>query len=387
MARVLLLAVLTAFAPMAVDMYLPSLPTMGADLGGNAGEIQWTLSAFMIAFGLGQLAYGPLSDRLGRKPPLYAGIALFVLASLACAMADSVGAIILSRFVQGLGAAAGPVLGRAMVRDLYERDQAARMLSMMAVVTSLAPLLAPIFGGWMLGFSGWRAIFLVLAGFGVFAGLVGGFGLPESNPATRRASAPATGLHRIVQALGRDRRFAGYAITAALMFSGYFSFISATPYVFIEVYRVSPQVYGLLFGISVIGLMLGASVNSRLVPRFGTDRMLRYGVNLVALASVALFAVGASGFGGLALLVAASVAFICCQSLILPNAIAGGLSLHPRDAGSASAVIGALQFGLSAAVGALAGHLFNGTALPMTAIMAGCGLAAAGTHRWLLRKP
>jgi len=360
---------------------------MGSDLGGSAGEIQWTLSAFMIAFGLGQLAYGPLSDRLGRKPPLYAGIALFILASLACAMADSVGTIVASRFAQGLGAAAGPVLGRAMVRDLYERDQAARMLSMMAVVTSLAPLLAPIFGGWMLGWSGWRAIFLVLAGFGVIAGLIGGFGLPESNPAARRASAPATGLRRIVLALGRDRRFAGYAITAALMFSGYFSFISATPYVFIEVYQVSPQVYGLLFGTSVIGLMLGASVNSRLVPKFGTDRMLRYGVTLVALASLGLLAVGATGFGGLPLLVAASVAFICSQSLILPNAIAGGLSLHPRDAGSASAVIGALQFGLSAAVGALAGHLFNGTAMPMTAIMAGCGIAAAGTHRWLLRRP
>jgi MFS transporter, DHA1 family, multidrug resistance protein len=385
MLRTIILGTLTAFAPMAIDMYLPSLPAIGAELGGRAGEVQWTLSAFMIAFGLGQLTYGPASDLFGRKPPIYAGAALFVVASLGCAMTASIIGIIAWRFAQGFGAAAGPVIGRAIVRDLYERNQAARMLSMMAMVTGLAPLLAPILGGWVLVHASWRAIFLVLAGFGLAVGLAAGFGLPESHPRLKRMGARRGGVIHVAMGLGRERRFAGYAFTGAVMFSGYFAFISATPYVFIEVYQVSPQTYGLLFGVSVIGLMLGAWLNGRLVPRFGSDRMLGYGTRAVAIASAALFAVGASGIGGLPLLIAASVGFICCMSLILPNAVAGALALYPRDAGSASAVIGALQFGLGAAIGAVAGHLFDGSALPMASIMAACGLLAAGLHRWLLR--
>lgn len=387
MLRTIILGTLTAFAPMAIDMYLPSLPTIGRDLGGGAGDVQWTLSIFLVGFGLGQLTYGPLSDLFGRKPPIYVGAALFVVASIGCASATSILGIALWRFAQGFGAAAGPVVGRAMVRDLYERDRAAQMLSMMAMVTSLAPLLAPILGGWVLEWSGWRTIFLILAGFGVIAGLSAGFGLPESHPRLKRMGARRGGVVRVALDLGRDRRFAGYALTGAAMFSGYFAFISATPYVFIEVYKVSPQTYGLLFGVSVIGLMLGASLNSRVVRRVGSDGMLRFGTLAVAVASVVLVAVGASGLGGLPLLVAAAVGFICCMSLILPNAMAGALALYPRDAGSASAVIGALQFGLSAAVGAVAGQLFDGSAMPMTAIMAACGLAAAGLHAWLLKKP
>jgi DHA1 family bicyclomycin/chloramphenicol resistance-like MFS transporter len=227
----------------------------------------------------------------------------------------------------------------------------------------------------------------MLAAFGLAVGIAAALGLPESHPRLKRMGARRGGVLHVALGLGRERRFAGYAFTGAMMFAGYFAFISATPYVFIEVYKVTPQVYGFLFGTSVVGLMLGAALNSRLVPRFGSDRMLRYGITAVGAASIVLFAVGATGIGGLSLLVAASVGFICCMSLILPNAIAGGLALYPRDAGSASAVIGALQFGLSAAVGALAGHLFDGTALPMAAIMAACGLGAAGLHRWLLSRP
>jgi MFS transporter, DHA1 family, multidrug resistance protein len=386
MLRTIILGTLTAFAPMAIDMYLPSLPAIGRDLGGGAGDVGWTLSAFMIAFGLGQLAYGPLSDLFGRKPPIYAGAVLFVVASFGCASAGSIAGITIWRLAQGFGAAAGPVVGRAMVRDLYERDEAARMLSMMAMVTSLAPLLAPILGGWILGWSGWRAIFVALAAFGVIAGLAAALGLPESHPRLKRMGARRGGVVRIALGLGRERRFAGYAFTGAAMFSGYFAFISATPYVFIEVYKVTPQTYSVLFGISVIGLMLSAWTNGRLLPRFGSDRMLLYGTRTVAVAGLALLAVGASGFGGLPLLVAALVGFICCMGLILPNAMAGALALYPRDAGSASAVIGALQFGLSAAVGAVAGHLFDGSALPMTAIMAGCGLTAAGLQLVLLQQ-
>ena len=381
----LMLGALTAFGPMSIDMYLPALPTVAAGFGASPSRVQLTLSAFFLGFGVGQLVYGPLSDRWGRRPPLLVGTGLYVIASLLCAVATGVGWLIPFRLLQGLSACAGPLIARAVVRDVYDRDRAAYMLSLLMLIMGAAPLLAPLLGGQLLLASGWRSIFAVQGAFGALCFLAAWSGLAETLDEAKRSRAGVRAMVARYGALLRSRVYVGYAVSSGAAFAGMFAYFAGSPFVFIRLYGVPPQNYGFLFALNVIGLMGCAALNSRLVLRYGPDPVLRRGVAAVAAAGAALVVVAITGWGGLAGLVIPLLVFISSISFISANAMAGALATVRHVAGTASALVGTIQFGLGALSGAAVGAFYNGTAVPMAAVIALTGLTSLLAHRLLVR--
>ena len=381
----ILLGALTAFGPMSIDMYLPALPALADTLGADAAGISLTLSAFFLGFAAGQLVYGPASDRWGRKPPMLIGIGLYVCASMWCALSTRIAPLIVLRLIQGVGACAGPLLARAVVRDLFARDQAAAMLSLMMLVMGTAPLLAPLLGGRLLLVFGWRSIFWVLSGFGALCFLGAWLGLPETLKEAGRFEAAPLVMAARYGTLLRNRAYVGYVVTSGAASGGLFAYLAGSPFVFIRVYHVSAQDSGFLFALNVIGLMVCAAINSRLVLRYGVDRMLRHGVAALAAAGCALALIAITRPDGLPALLAPLLVFIGCISFIGGNALAGALSVFPSMAGTASALAGTVQFAFGALSGAAVGAFYNGTAVPMGVVIAVMGLVSLLAHRLLVR--
>lgn len=366
-----------------MDMYLPSLPTLAAYFSTSTAKAQLTLSGFTVGFAVGQLVYGPLSDRLGRRWVLLSGVALYVAASLACAVAADIDTLIAVRFLQALGGGAGVVLTRAIVRDLYSREAGARALSLMLLVPSLAALVGPFIGGQILLWTDWRAIFWLLTALGAVILAYGTLRLPETLPAPLRHAASPARIAREYGIILCDRQALGYMLCGAFSFAGMFAQLSGTPFVYIELFGVAPENFGFLFALNIVGIMIGSFVNSRLVTRFGIRRMLVFGTTM-ALAgglSVALFA--SLGVGGLAAIVASIVIFMTPHNVVNANATAGALEKFPQIAGTASALIGAIRFAIGAAVGAAVGLLHDGTAVPMALVIGACGVASAAAF-WLM---
>ena len=383
-----LLALLSAFTPLSIDMYLPALPVIAADLGGTAGDIQLTLSAFLVAFGFGQIFYGPAGDRFGRRPVILTGLAAYVVASIGCAFAAEAGHLVLLRLLQGLAACGGVVLARTMVRDLAEKDQAARAMSLMHACSSIAPMLAPLIGGQVLWFFGWRAIFWVLAGIGVLAWTATWLRLPETlRPEYRQPLHLGSVLKRYSE-LVRHRAFMGYALTGAFQFGALFSFLSGSPFVFIERYGIEPRVYGLIFGAQVMFLTLGSLTNARFVPRVGARRMLRSAVVVPAIVGPVVLVMGlveaSTGAIGLWPFLPLFVLQIASNSFIGANAIAMALQRYPHMAGTASSLMGVVQFGIGALFGAIVGQAFDGTIVPMTTAMGIAGVLCFLSNRLLV---
>ena len=382
-----LLAALSAFAPLSVDMYLPALPVLTGDFRATDADTQLTLTAFMLAFGFGQIFYGPLGDRYGRRPVMLAGIVIYAVASLACAYATRIEHLIALRFLQGLSACASMVMARAMVRDLAERDRAAQVMSVMMACVSIAPMMAPLIGAVVLDVAGWRAIFWTLAGFGLFALLAGLLGARETlRPDNRAPLALSAVLGRFAELL-RTRQFIGYALAPSFMFGTMMAFVSGSPFVYIGHYGLQPSQYAWLFAANVVAMTLGSTLNSRMVPRFGADVLLRRAVIAPALAGTALIVCGfietRTGALGLWPFVPLTVLMVGCMSLILPNANACAMQRYPHMAGTASSLLGVLQFGTGALFGALVGHLLDGTIWPMTAMMGVGGILCFVSHRLL----
>jgi DHA1 family bicyclomycin/chloramphenicol resistance-like MFS transporter len=384
----ILLALLSSFTPLSIDMYLPALPVIAVDLHGTAGDIQLTLSAFMIAFGFGQIFYGPAGDRFGRRPVILGGIAVYVLTSFGCAFAAEAGHLVLLRFLQGLSACGGVVLARTMVRDLAEKDQAARAMSLMMACTSIAPMLAPLIGGQVLWYLGWRAIFWVLAIIGVIALVAAYARLPETlRPEYRQPLNIASILSRFGQ-LVRHKAFMGYAFTSTFQFSALMSFLSGSPFVFIERYGVAPRDYGLIFGGMIVFMTIGSLLNARFAPVFGADRILRYAVIVPAIAGPAALVLGfiEARYGTIGMW-----PFLFCFgpqiatiSLIGPNSMAMALQRYPHMAGTASSLMGVMQFGIGAVFGAVVGQTYDGTIGPMTAAMGLAGILCFVSNRLLV---
>ena len=297
--RIFIFGFLSAIAPLSTDIYLPALPMLREALSADQAQTLFTLSAFFIGFGTGQLLWGPLSDRFGRKRPLLAGLVLYIVASVGCALATTMSAIVIWRFVQAFGGSVVPMVVQAMVRDLYDRNQGARVLSLNMLVMASAPVLAPLIGGQVLLWLDWRAIFWVLVGFGVIS-LFAALALPETLAQSHRNEAhPLAMLLGYVELLG-SRRYLGYVACSTLYFCCLFAFIAGSPFVYIEYFGVPPQYYGFLFGVNMIGMITASFVNSRIVVRRGADRLLRLACAVGATAGFVLLTTGVSGFGAIA---------------------------------------------------------------------------------------
>ena len=369
---------------MSVDMYLPAFPTLAQDLLTDSGRVQQTLSAFLLGFAVSPLVWGPLSDRFGRKPILYAGLVIFVAASIGGALSQSIDVLIGFRFLQALGGSAAASLARAIVRDRYDREEAARTLSLLFVVMAIAPMAAPIIGGQVLVFFGWRAIFWALAGYGVVCIALTVYPLRETLPPERRTHHHAGEMAKSYGALLRNQRYIGYALCQGLSFAAMFAYIAGSPFVIIELFGISPELYGFLFAAHVFALMIGSAANSRLVTRVGVDRMLLFGAVGLAFGGVLVFFAGALAVP-LAALIGSVVVMMLFVTMIGANATAGALSEFPNMAGTASAFLGMLQFAMGAAAGALVGFFHDGTAMPLVIVMMSSGLLALGARMVLLR--
>ncbi|RLL66560.1 multidrug effflux MFS transporter [Streptomyces sp. Z26] len=367
----LILGSLTALPALSMDMYLPALPDVGDALHTRAAAVQLTLTACLLGLAVGQLVVGPMSDRFGRRRPLLIGTAGYVLASAACAVAPTIGTLTLFRLVQGLTGAAGIVIARAVVRDLYDGLAMARFFSTLMLISGVAPILAPVLGGQVLRFTDWRGVFLVLTVIGVLMVVVVHRWLPETLPERDRHSGGVREALRTMRGLFADRAFTGYLLSGALTFAGLFAYVAASPFVMQEIYGASPQTYSLLFMANSVGLVAVGQINGKfLVGRVPLDRVIAFGLAVVLAAAVALLALTTGVFGDAGLLPVATGLFVLMSgmALILPNANSQALMRTPRAAGSASALLGTSQFLVGAIASPLVGIAGEHTAVPMAVV-------------------
>ena len=368
---------LVAFGAISTDLYLPSLPAIAEHFAADAGEVQLTLSVFLAGFAASQLVYGPLSDRFGRRPVLLVGLALYLAASLACALADSLVLLIVARFCQAVGACAGVVLGRAIVRDLHEPAQAARVLSYIATAMALAPALGPILGGYIESWFGWRSNFLLLVGFGGLTLLACLTLLPETN---RRPNPEATRIGRslaIYRQLAGHPLYRGYVLVCSFAYAGIFAFISGSSFVLIEVLGLAPERYGLCFAAVVAGYMIGAFASGRLTLRLGLERLVAVGAGISMLAGLLAAGLTVIAAPTVAGLVGPVFLYLIGAGLMLPNAMAGAMGPFPDRAGAASALLGFVQMLFAACLGVGVGHYHDTSGRSMTFAIAAVGIGAA----------
>lgn len=372
-----LLAALTGIGPLSVDMYLASLPDIGRRLAATEAEVQLSLSFYLVGFAVGQVIYGPISDRYGRRPVLLVALAVFTVASAMCAAAPSIGVLNAARFCQALGGAGAVVLARAVVRDLYEGVAVARELSRMATVMALAPLVAPLIGGVLQTYLGWRANFVLLTAFGVAAATLVWLMLPESLRRQGAAASIASNLRAFPTFLA-DRIFLAHAAILVCAFGGLFAWISGAAFVLQDLYALTPLQFGLAFAVGSAGYLVGTWVAMRQVARLGLDRTIGWGALLLAGGGAASLLAPAMGLNAAAamLLVVAIAVFLAGLGLTLPQAQAGALMPFPERAGTASSLVGALQQTSGAVVGAIVGHWLGQSAWPLAAAVAIMGSLA-----------
>lgn len=368
-----LLTALVAFGPISTDMYLPSLPALVVAFDTDVPTVQLTLSAFLVAFAVAMLVYGPLSDRFGRRPVLIGAVTVYVLASAACALAPSIEWLIGARILQAVGCCAGPVLGRAVVRDVYGRERAASVLSYMGSAMALAPAIGPIVGGWLQVAFGWQATFWVLTAFSGLALIGVLLMLDETNAHRNPGATSARGLIANYTTLLQHRVYVGYVATVSASYSVIFCFISGSSFVLIEVVGLSPDLYGYSFATIVLGYMIGTLISGRYGRRIGAERLILAGGMLTTLAGGAMAAFAWAGQVTVASIVVPQMVAMVGVGLVFPNGQAGAIGPFPTMAGAASSLVGFCQMGIAAAVGLAIGHAFDGTARPMAT-----GVAVAG---------
>jgi DHA1 family bicyclomycin/chloramphenicol resistance-like MFS transporter len=385
LALTVLLGALAALGPLSMDTYLVSLPSMTEAFGSSVARVQLTLSVFMVGFALGMFVYGPLSDRFGRRPVLLAGLALYVVSSAVAASAQSIDVLIVARFFQAMGLCSGPVVGRAVVRDLHVRERAAKVLSYMAVVAGIAPVVGPMIGSLLHVSFGWRASFAMVTLYGTLVLAVVFLRLGETHHSLDREALRLMRILRTVGSLLASRHFLGYATVNALVGSGLFAFISGSPFVFQKVFGFHAGDFGWLFGFCMAGYLVGSLVGGRVVQRFGIERLLRVGVLCGLVGGVAMAGLAWAAVHHVAAILLPMFVFMFAFALVLPQAVAAALTPVPQIAGTASSLIGLYQYGLSAIVGMLVAAFFDGTQRPMASAIGAAGLLAALAYVTLVR--
>jgi len=377
----IILGGLTAMGPLAIDLYLPALPSIARELDVPIAAVQVSISSYFLGVSCGQALYGPLADRVGRKPALYLGLTIFIVGSIGCALASGASQLVMFRLVQALGGCAPLVIPRAVVRDYFDGRESVRMLSMLILVMGVAPILGPLLGGQLLVRFGWRSVFFILATYGATAFIAVAWLLPESlSIEQRRRESPAV-IAATYGRLLRDPEYLGWVLSGGFIFAGFLAYVSSSAFVFIGLFHVDPQRFGLYFGTNAIGLITASQVNRFLARRVHPARIVRVVFPVAVVAGAVLLVDAATGFGGFAGILVPLFCFVACYGFVSPNTTALAMSPYGAVAGSASALLGTVQFVLGAASGSLVSAFGNGTAVPFAAVIAACGLTAFAIHR------
>lgn len=381
----LLLGLITAIGPFAIDSYLPALPTLGASLRASPAAVQMSLTVFFIVIGVCQLFYGPISDVFGRKPPIYAGLVIFAVGSVGCALAPTIEVLIAFRAVQAFGACAGMVVPRAIVRDLYTGHEAARLMSLLMLVMSVSPILAPLAGSLVIALWSWREVFAVLAVVAVLCLVMTAVQLPETHPAERRLGKTLAGAFSSYGALLRDPVFMGLSVVCGFGLATFFVFIGSAPFVYIEHFGLTPTQFSLAFALNAASFFAMSQLTARLSARFGLAPLIRGSVIGVAVV-MSLLAVTTLWSGSLALMMSLLFIGFGFLGLLLPAAGVLSMEDHGAVAGSASALLGAIQMITGAVCMSLVGVFADHTPAPMLIGIALCAVAALTTVLWTLRR-
>jgi DHA1 family bicyclomycin/chloramphenicol resistance-like MFS transporter len=373
----MLLGFLTATGPLSTDMYLPAFPAIEASFGEPAGTAQITLATWFVGLAVGQIAQGTLSDRFGRRLPLLIGTVVYTLASAGCALSPDLLTLSVMRALAAFGGSASMVIPRAIVRDLADGHAAAHLMSRLMLVMGVAPILAPTLGGLVLGFGSWHLIFWICTGYGAVCSVVVWRALPDTMASHLRMRLGVAGLLSRYWGIVRERGFLTHVGMASFAMFGTFAYIGGSPPVYIQMFHLSPAHYGMIFGLCAAGFIAGSQINPRILPRFGSNRVIHGGIAVSVLATAALLVFSITRFGGIWGIVLPIFAAMTSMGFITPNAAVGALSRHPNHAGSASALMGTLQFSLAAVSGTMIGLLTDGTPRPMAAMMLAGAVGAA----------
>jgi MFS transporter, DHA1 family, multidrug resistance protein len=372
---ILILGLLTAIGPFSIDMYLPAFPDIAKGLNTTIAKVMLSLSSFFIGISAGQLVYGPLLERFGRKKPLYVGLVIYLLASIGCAMSTSIDALILFRLLQALGGCAGMVASRAMVRDLFEVKENAKIFSLLMLVVAVSPIIAPTLGGYVTAVLGWRYVFamLIIVALIILTGVY--YLLPESRKPDPTISLKPRPIIKNYMGIIRQPQFYTYALTGAISSAGLYAYISGSPHVFMEIFKVSEQQYGWIFALIAMGLIGASQINTVLLKNYESEQIIKAALSFQSIIGIILAVVTYLGWGELFLTIFLIFIFLCCQGFIFPNSSALSLATFGHNAGSASAMLGAIQMFIGAGTSALVSLLQNYFP-PMTLVMSCCAISA-----------
>ncbi|MBI1769570.1 MAG: multidrug effflux MFS transporter [Bacteroidetes bacterium] len=373
---IFILGLLTAIGPFSIDMYLPAFPAIAKGLNTDVAQVMLSLSSFFIGISVGQLVYGPMLERFGRKKPLYVGLVIYLLASIGCAFTESVNSLIAFRFLQALGSCAGMVTSRAMVRDLFEVKDSAKVFSSLMLVVAVSPIIAPTVGGYVTAALGWRYVFaaLIIVDIAILTGVY--FLLPESKqPDPNHSLKPKSVVQNFAGVIVHPQ-FYIYALTGAIAASGLYAYISGSPQVFIELFGVNEKQYGWIFAIIAVGIISTSQVNSFVLRKYSSEKIISVALIFQSIIGLTLAGIAFFNWSELYTTITLIFLYVGCQGFIFPNASALTLAAFGHNAGNASALMGAIQMGIGATASAVVSILQDHTALPMSGVMAFCSIAA-----------